>query len=59
MRDVMFDIPSDPTIVKCIITKDTAENHSAPKIEVDKNKKREPLKMNPERIRKAKNNKTA
>jgi ATP-dependent Clp protease ATP-binding subunit ClpX len=59
MRDVMFDIPSDPTIVKCIITKDTAEKHLPPKLVIDKNKKREPLKMNPTRIQKAKNNKTA
>jgi ATP-dependent Clp protease ATP-binding subunit ClpX len=55
MRDVMFDIPSDPTIAKCIITKDTAEKHLPPKLIIDKNKKREPLKMNPTRIRKAKN----
>jgi ATP-dependent Clp protease ATP-binding subunit ClpX len=59
MRDVMFDIPSDPTIVKCIITKDTAENHLPPKIVTDKNKKREPLKMNSSKIQKEKNNKTA
>jgi ATP-dependent Clp protease ATP-binding subunit ClpX len=59
MRDVMFDIPSDPTIVKCIITKETAQNNSAPKLIIDKNKKREPLKMNSTRMPKAKNNKTA
>jgi ATP-dependent Clp protease ATP-binding subunit ClpX len=58
MRDVMFDIPSDPTIVKCIITKETAENGSAPKLVIDKTKKREPLKMNTKKLKKA-NNKTA
>ncbi|MCI8309582.1 MAG: ATP-dependent Clp protease ATP-binding subunit ClpX [Clostridia bacterium] len=58
MRDVMFDIPSDPTISKCIITKETAISHTVPKLIIDKNKKREPLKMNSTKIRKT-NNKTA
>ena len=58
MRDIMFDIPSNPQIVKCIITKDTALNKSGPKLIIDKNKKREPLKMKPTKIKKA-NNKTA
>ena len=55
MRDVMFDIPSNPNIAKCIITKETALNNSEPKIIIDKNKKREPLKMNSQRISKNKN----
>ncbi len=32
MRDIMFDIPSNPNIQKCIITKDTVENGAAPKL---------------------------
>ena len=31
MRDVMFEIPSNPNIVKCIITKDTVANGALPK----------------------------
>jgi ATP-dependent Clp protease ATP-binding subunit ClpX len=58
MRDVMFDIPSNPQIVKCIITKETALNNEQPKLVLDKNKKREPLKMNQSKIKKA-TNKTA
>ena len=30
MLDVMYDIPSRDDIEKCIITKDTVENHSDP-----------------------------
>ena len=58
MRDIMFDIPSNPQIVKCIITKETALNKAEPKIVIDKNKKKEPLKMRQTKIQK-KENKTA
>ena len=30
MRDIMFDIPSNPNIEKCIITKETVENGAKP-----------------------------
>jgi len=55
MRDVMFDIPSNPKIAKCIITKETAQNHLEPKIIIDENKKREPLKMKSNKVQKTKN----
>ncbi|MBR2290075.1 MAG: ATP-dependent Clp protease ATP-binding subunit ClpX [Clostridia bacterium] len=58
MRDIMFDIPSNPQIVKCIITKETALNKAAPKLIIDKNKKKEPLKMRQTKLQKA-SNKTA
>lgn len=32
MRDIMFDIPSNPNIEKCIITKETVKDNAAPKI---------------------------
>ena len=32
MRDVMFDIPSNPKIRKCVITKETVENGENPKV---------------------------
>ena len=41
MRDIMFDIPSNEKIVKCIITKETVEDKVAPKLILDENKKRE------------------
>ena len=39
MRDIMFEIPSNPKIVKCLITKDTIENNSKPIITIDENRK--------------------
>ena len=44
MRDIMFDIPSNPNIEKCIITKATVENGEQPTIiinELKKEKKQE------------------
>ncbi len=35
MRDIMFEIPSNPKIAKCLITKDTIENGSNPIITID------------------------
>ena len=32
MRDIMFEIPSNPKIEKCIITKETVANGEPPKI---------------------------
>ena len=38
MRDVMFDIPSNPKIEKCIITRDTVLNKHEPKLIINENK---------------------
>lgn len=38
MRDIMFEIPSNPKIEKCIITKATVENKEAPDIIINNNK---------------------
>ncbi len=38
MRDIMFEIPSNPKIVKCVITKDTIENGAKPLLTIDENK---------------------
>ena len=38
MRDVMFDIPSNPKIEKCIITKNTVDNNEPPKLIINENK---------------------
>ena len=38
MRDIMFEIPSNPKIEKCIITKATVENGEPPKIIINNNK---------------------
>ena len=38
MRDIMFDIPSNPNIEKCIITKETVKDKVAPKLIINENK---------------------
>ena len=38
MRDVMYEIPSNPKISKCIITKATVEEKTKPEIIIDDNK---------------------
>ena len=39
MTDIMFEIPSNCQISKCIITKDTVLNHAEPKITIDETRK--------------------
>ncbi len=38
MRDIMFEIPSNPKIEKCIVTKETVQNGSAPKLIINEEK---------------------
>ena len=38
MRDIMFEIPSNPKIEKCIITKETVINNEPPKIVINNNR---------------------
>ena len=38
MRDIMFEIPSNPKIEKCIITKETVLNGESPKIIINNNR---------------------
>ena len=38
MTDIMFEIPSNDKITKCIITKETVENGREPEVVVDENK---------------------
>ena len=45
MRDIMFDIPSNPNIEKCIITKETVQNGAQPKLIINENKVEEPKKF--------------
>ena len=40
MMDVMFDIPSDESIEKVIVTKDSVEGSGKPIIEYHNNKKK-------------------
>ena len=47
MRDIMFEIPSNPKIEKCIITKETVANGEPPKIIINNNRE-VPKKVNKE-----------
>lgn len=38
MRDIMFDVPTNEKIEKCIITKETVDKKSAPKLIINENK---------------------
>ena len=45
MRDVMYDIPSNPKIVKCTITKETVEGTEKPDVVIDENRVEKPKKV--------------
>lgn len=38
MRDIMFELPSNPKIEKCIITRETVEKGEAPKVIINNNR---------------------
>lgn len=38
MRDIMFEIPSNPNIERCVITKETVTTGEEPKVYINKNK---------------------
>ena len=58
MRDIMFEIPSNPKIEKCIVTKETVANGEPPKIIINNN--REVIKKsNNKRVKTKKNVTTA
>ena len=56
MRDIMFEIPSNPKIEKCIVTKETVANGEPPKIIINNNK--EVVKRNSTKRISTKNNAT-
>ena len=45
MRDIMFEIPSNPNIVKCVITKNTIEKGEKPVVTIDESKSLEKESM--------------
>ena len=50
MRDIMFDIPEDPKIEKCIITKETVEDKSEPKLVINENKETKRTKIKKKQV---------
>ena len=59
MRDIMFDIPSNPKIEKCIVTKETVVEKKEPKIIINENKIVKERKDKPVRKNTNKKNQTA
>ncbi len=57
MRDIMFEIPSNPKIEKCIITKETVESKDAPKIIINNNREIPIPKEQPVKNKRAKTTK--
>ena len=49
MRDIMYDIPSNPKIEKCIVTKATVEGKEKPKIIINENKE-EKIKVRKQKV---------
>ena len=49
MRDIMYDIPSNPKIEKCTITKDTVTLGKSPDLVINENKKNENVELKKER----------
>ncbi len=45
MRDIMYEIPSDPKIVKCTIIEETVKQNVKPEIVIDENKKSKAKKV--------------
>lgn len=59
MRDIMFDIPSNPKIEKCIITKETVEGTGKPEIIINENKKVSHKPVKKKKVSTSKKNETA
>ena len=50
MRDVMYEIPSNPKITKCIINKETVLENKKPEIVIDENKQEKKKKKTTKKI---------
>ena len=59
MRDIMFDIPTNPKIEKCIITKETVINKKAPELIINENKQVKRVKFKKKDTIKEKQGETA
>lgn len=59
MRDIMFDIPTNPKIEKCIITKDTVEKKSGPELVINEKKEAKRVKIKKKQITQQKQGETA
>ena len=58
MRDIMFEIPSNPKIETCIITKETLEKKVEPKLVINENRETT-KKISKRKVEQKRNNQTA
>lgn len=59
MRDIMFEIPSEPTVEKCIIDKETVLENKKPEVIINENRVIEKETTNKKRKKMQNNSKTA
>ena len=59
MRDIMFEIPSNPKIEKCIITKGTVEKKKGPELVINENKEVKRAKIKKKQVKPQKQEETA
>ncbi len=59
MRDIMFDIPTNPKIEKCIITRDTVEKKSGPELIINEEKEAKRVKIKKKKVAPQKQGETA
>lgn len=59
MRDIMFDIPTNPKIEKCIITKNTVEKKAGPELVINENKETKRVKIKKKQVNVQKQGETA
>ena len=52
MRDIMFDVPTNPKIEKCIITKETVEKKTGPELIINENKTEKRIRVKKKTISK-------
>ena len=54
MTDIMFEIPSNPEIEKCIITKDTVLESKEPEVIINEEKQRKESSLETRKIKQKK-----
>ena len=59
MRDIMFDIPSNPTIEKCIVTKETVLEGKEPKLVINETKQEKKPQVKKKKVQTTKKSETA
>ena len=59
MRDIMYDVPANPKIEKCVITKETVEKKTHPELVINENKKARSIKIRKKQVLPKKHGETA